>query len=97
MRRIQTMYYEAVGKRYGMQRGTPSSITGLTAAEPDRVKGLRTRAALAEAELERLRTAGRCQRQGAAAMQLEVDGVRAREAISRRVERKVDRARGVQR
>ena len=101
MRRIQTMYHEAVGSRYGMVRGVPSMVSGVGKGETevDRLKGLRTRAALAEAELERLRKAGRRERHGAASMQLEVDGARAREAVSRRVERRVEErlAKGVQR
>ena len=96
MRRIQTMYHEAIGSRYGMVRGVPSMVSGVGKGETevDRLKGLRTRAALAEAELERLRKAGRRERQGAAAMQLEVDGARARETVARRKDRTAKRTQG---
>ena len=95
MKRIQDSYYEEVGKRYGMERGTPAAITGASRQAPDNAKGLRERARLAEERLEELQRAGRREREGAAVLRRELELATSRDVYREREEKRRDR--GVER
>ena len=79
-----------------MVRGVPSMVSGIGKGEttPDRIKGLRTRAALAEAEVERLQKGARRERQGGVLLRLDDERRRTREIYERRADRKQDRQSG---